>query len=310
MQSGESDIEISESAYNDLIEELRIHRRGKRQQHIENIQIAVASLIIGSYFTEVAQSFNQIGNSWYTNFILIVSTGFVLSKLTSLSAREMGLDRIERVSGSIVAPLVFTISVIGYAALLMVEFLPIDPAYVSNVGIIAFSVVLGLVSIGVTIRTYWQAVAGYADAASELQIGAVKSARLEYLVSNFPDVVEQGLEVIDRNVDLEQGKQIDFVCEDSDGNSAIVELKLMNEHNSSIITRKAVQSLDFISEDFDRIILATNISPNASDLEYLRENGIDLRLVDEYQIFGPFSEVIRFFDQHVAVFPVVSSIAK
>lgn len=284
----------------ELVEEVERLRYRNRQAHIENVRIAIASLIIGSYFTEVVQSLNPIGELWYTDLIVVVAAGFLLAKLVSLSAREMGLSRLEKFAGSAVAPVGFTVAVIGYAIIIAAYFSQIKITFSTPImlGIISLLGILGSV---VSILTYWRAAAGYStyDAAVSANSPNTTAERIFTMVSDFPSVIEPGLQITEQEL-VGNGVYFDFIGEDKQGQSVAIELKWVQQ-NSDIRTlaRRFANQYNESSQKFDRVILATNIKPDESQLETIEELGIEHRRIDEYQVFGRLSEFIRWLDNRL-----------
>lgn len=286
--------------YRSLMQEISKLHRVRQQTHIENVQIAIASLIVGSYFTETAQSMEPIGNNSYTDIIILVAAAFLLVKLVTLSARETGLSRLERLAGSAIGPLVFTVAVVGYAILIVSQFLPDTIATNAPTGLLLL-VLLAVFGSGISVVTYWRTATGLAMYADALRDPTANLQRAMKLVSEFPQVIEPGLKISAED-QFERDMGVDFVGEDADGRTVAIEVKWLTKPSSLRFSFGEYQDILLeMNNKFERVILATNTELHQSQSRKLRDIGIDCRVIDEYQVFGRLSEFFRWLDRKTGI---------
>jgi RecB family endonuclease NucS len=135
-------------------------------------------------------------------------------------------------------------------------------------------------------------------------VGAVDAhmtaERLFRLVSNYPSVVEPGLTITTREENVQDQAHVDFVCDDSEGRSVAVEIKWLGQRSDMFtVSRNFADQFEEVADQFDRVILATNLEPTEKQLERLQELGLEHRTIDEYQVFGHLSGIIRWLDTRI-----------
>lgn len=131
-----------------IVFEFRKSREARRRQHLENVQLSIAVLIIGSYFTKIGQelvSINSVG--WLTTLFVSVSAFYILSKSIELTLKQFKNHRLITSIRSI-SYTIYTISATGYAVFLGFTVFDIQisntEAYATILIIVIISLILGI----------------------------------------------------------------------------------------------------------------------------------------------------------------------
>lgn len=274
-----------------VVLELQKTRQARKRQHLENIQLSIAVLIIGSYFTNVGQELTSVSSAGGITTIFVgVSAIYIISKTVELTLgqfRGHGIITAARAS----TYTIYTISATGYAVFLGLAIFNFElsdlATYVTTLLIVILSVALG-------IRFYIKNVVPLLELIprnNQKQMSPHIGVLLEELTIEYPKTIEKGMEVLEKHT-LKQGVEIDAMMLDSNNNTVAVEIKYRTKELIPSDIQKFEEKVDA-----DRFVVAINKQAEIYDQESFDQRGLEIITVDPYAAFGVLSSLVKFLDQ-------------
>lgn len=263
-----------------IAEELRISDADQRR-HVENIHIAITTLIIASFVTPAVQdTIQELNIEFHTNILFSVAIVYLAVRLidTTIPIRRYhnGLDWIF----GFIAPLGFLFSVLTYLMFLGVAVfdISISATEASVIVIIAVIVSVGLAALN---SKY-----GEKDTESSVSRQSIQRVVMDFesYVFNNPEVVEPGLSW--EAFESREGQiLVDLVGRDEDGRIVYGELKLgdIDIQRASTVVRQYNSLFGEREPDEERFLLITNGEISNFARQIIDEYSIEIKRVD-YEI--------------------------